>query len=86
MKSKYTKEFREMAVELSYNTDKPINVLCKELNIGNSLLYKWRNEMNPDKKEIIEESKEIKELKIKLAKAEVENQILKKALAICNRM
>jgi transposase-like protein len=86
MKSKYTKEFREMAVELSYNTDKPINILCKELNIGNSLLYKWRNEMNPDKKEIIEESKEIKELKIKLAKAEVENQILKKALAICNRM
>ena len=86
MKSKYTKEFREMAVELSYNTDKPINILCKELNIGNSLLYKWRNEMNPDKKEIIEESKEIKELRIKLAKAEVENQILKKALAICNRM
>ena len=50
------------------------------------MIHNHRNEMNPDKKEIIEESKEIKELKIKLAKAEVENQILKKALAICNRM
>jgi transposase-like protein len=86
MKAKYTKEFREMAVELSYNTDKPISVLCKELNIGNSALYKWRNEMNRDKKEIIEESSEIKELRSRLAKAEVENQILKKALAICNRI
>ena len=36
--------------------------------------------MNPDKKEIIEESKEIKELRSKLSKAEVENQILKKVL------
>ena len=86
MKSSYTKEFKEMAVELSYNTDKAISVLCKELNIGSSALYKWRNEMNPDKKETIEESKEMKELRKKLEKAEVENQILKKALAICNKM
>lgn len=50
MRTKYTKEFRDMAVELSYNTDKPINLLCKELNIGESALYKWRSNLNSEKK------------------------------------
>ncbi|MFN8577137.1 MAG: transposase [Candidatus Sericytochromatia bacterium] len=86
MRAKYTKEFRDMAVELSYNTDKPISNLCKELNIGESALYKWRSKMNPEKKEISQDSKEMKELKKRLEKLEVENQILKKALAICNKI
>jgi transposase-like protein len=75
-----------MSVELSYNTDKSISQLCKELSIGESALYKWRSEMNPKKKERSEDSNEIIELKTKLEKMAVENQILKKALAICNRM
>ncbi len=86
MKNKYTKEFKEMAVELSYNTDKALTQLCKELNVGSSALYRWRNEMSSEKKVENIDSKEIKELKRKLEKLEVENQILKKALAICNKM
>lgn len=80
----YTEEFRKMAVELSYNSDKPLTHICKELGLSGSLLYKWRKDMN---KEVpSSDSKEMKELKKKLVNLEVENQILKKALAICNRM
>lgn len=86
MRGNYTKEFKEMAVELSYNTDKAISQLCKELDIGQSALYKWRSQMSTNSKEISPASNEVKELKKKLEKLEVENQILKKALAICNRM
>ena len=80
----YTEEFRKMAVELSYNSDKPLTQICKELGLSGSLLYKWRKDMGNESK--IPDSKEMKDLKKKLANLEVENQILKKALAICNRM
>jgi transposase len=86
MKKKYTKEFKEMAVELSYNGSKPLTTLCKDLNIGNTSIYKWREEMSEVKKEVSLETKEMKELRKRLEKLEVENQILKKALAICNKM
>jgi transposase len=42
MKRIYTEEFRKMAVELSYNSDKPLTHICKELGLSGSLLYKWR--------------------------------------------
>lgn len=84
MKRIYTEEFRKMAVELSYNSDKPLTHLCKELGVSCSLLYKWRKDMGTESK--MSDSQDLKELKKKLANLEVENQILKKALAICNRM
>lgn len=84
MNKSYTEEFKKMSIELSYNSDKTIIQICKDLNISGSLLYKWRKEMSGEAK--LEDSKEVKELKKKLANLEVENQILKKALAICNRM
>jgi transposase len=84
MKRTYTEEFRKMAVELSYNSDKPLTDICKELGLSGSILYKWRKDMGNESKPL--DSQEIKDLKKKLANLEVENQILKKALAICNRM
>ena len=88
MKRIYTEEFRKMAVlrlrsatiELSYNSDKPLTHICKELSLSGSLLYKWRKDMVNESK--TSDSQEVKELKKKLANLEVENQILKKALAI----
>jgi transposase len=80
----HTEEFKRMAVDLSYNSDKTITQICKELGLSLSLMYKWRKDMNKELKS--PDSQEIKELKKRLANAEVENQILKKALAICNRM
>lgn len=84
MKRNYTKEFKEMAVELSYTSEKPITQLCKELGIGENLIYRWRKDMGSKIK--TPEMDEIKKLKKELAEKEVEIQILKKAMAICNRM
>lgn len=86
MRKNYTKEFKEMAVDLSYNSEKPITQLTKELGIGDNVIYRWRNKMNPDNKSNSEENREIKELKKKITELEVQNQILKKALAICNKI
>ena len=84
MKKFYTEEFKKMTVELSYTSDKPVVEMCKDLGISNSILYRWRKDMNVDAKS--PDSQEVKELKKKLSNLELENQILKKALAICNRM
>ena len=46
MKRIYTEEFRKMAVELSYNSDKPLTHICKELGLSGSLLYKFRKDMS----------------------------------------
>ena len=85
MKKIFTDEFKKMAVDLSYNSDKTVSELSKELGISESGLYLWRSNMKPSKSSKKTEEKDIKELKKKLAKLEVENEILKKALAICNR-
>lgn len=84
MKKFYTEEFKKMTVELSYTSDKPVAEMCKDLGISNSILYRWRKDMSVDAK--LPDSQEVKELKKKLSNLELENQILKKALAICNRM
>ena len=84
MKKFYTEEFKKMTVELSYTSDKPVAEMCKDLGISNSILYRWRKDMSVDAKP--PDSQEVKELKKKLSNLELENQILKKALAICNRM
>jgi len=86
MKKQYTKEFKEMALELSYNSDKPITLLAKELGVPESVIYRWRKNMSPDTTPKSTESTEIKELKKKISNLEVQNEILKKALAICNKM
>ena len=86
MTKPYTKEFKEMAIELSYNSDKPMNLIAKELGIPESVMYNWRKKMSPDSTQKSPETTEIKELKKKISNLEVQNEILKKALAICNKM
>lgn len=83
-KSKYTKDFKEMAVELSYSQDKAVSETARELGINQNLLHKWRNEINPEQSK--KEPDEIKVMKKRIAELEVQNEILKKALAICNKM
>ena len=81
-KTKYTKEFKEMSVELSYNQDKPVT--ARELGINQNVLHKWRKETNPE--QIKKEPDEIKQMKRRISELEVQNEILKKALAICNKI
>lgn len=83
-KSKYTKEFKEMAVELSYNQDKPVSQTAKELGVNQNALHKWRKETNPE--QVKKEPDELKQLKRRISELEVQNEILKKALAICNKI
>lgn len=83
-KTKYTKEFKEMAVELSYNQEKPVSQTARELGINQNVLHKWRNEFNPEQSK--KEPDEMKQMKRRISELEVQNEILKKALAICNKI
>lgn len=86
---KFDKEFKLMTVELSKSRAN-LNELAKELGIRVELLYRWRNELL-DKgagsfpgKHTPEEA-EIARLKKQLRDAEMERDILKKAISIFSR-
>ena len=89
-KRNYTTEFKEKAVELSYARCSVVEI-CGELDIPTSVLSRWRRESDaygrnsfPGKgnPKLTDEQREIAELKKKLRNAELERDILKKAIAI----
>jgi len=90
---KYDQEFKQMAVELSRHRE-DISVLAEELDINPNLLYRWRREAkqamggafpgNGNLKQT-EEQKEIAKLKKELRDAQMERDILKKAVSIFSR-
>jgi transposase len=92
-RKKYDKEFKLMAVELSLKrTDQ--SSLAKELKITPDLLYRWRKELAtkegksfPGNGKVIKTDVEIEMdlLRKKLKDAELENEILKKAVGIFSR-
>lgn len=89
-RKKYSKEFKQKAVELSTvrgNTQQ----IARELGISAELLYRWRKEMkyNPDlafsgngKAQLTAEQKELARIKRELADVKMERDILKKAVSI----
>lgn len=86
----YTVEFKQKAVELSYARGNAAEV-CRELGLNTSVLGRWRREARdygtnsfPGKgnPKLTDEQREIAELKKKLRNAELERDILKKAIAI----
>jgi len=90
---KYDQEFKQMAVELSHHRE-DISKLAEELDINPNLLYRWRREAqqvqegafpghgNPKQ---TEEQKEIARLKKELRDAQMERDILKKAVSIFSK-
>jgi transposase len=90
---KYDPEFKQMAVELSKHRE-DIKALAAELEIKPDLLYRWRREAlhhqeasfpgqgNP---KLTEEEKEIARLKKELREAQLERDILKKAVSIFSK-
>lgn len=86
----YTLEFKQKAVELSYVKGSVAQV-CEDLDILPAVLYRWRKEQknygknsfpgrgNP---KMTDEQKEIVRLKKQLKEAELERDILKKAIGI----
>lgn len=89
-KRNYTVDFKEKAIELSYARGSVVEI-CRELDIPTSVLSRWRKESNAYGKnsfpgkgnpKLTDEQKEIAELKKRLRNAELERDILKKAIAI----
>ena len=89
----YDRIFKEKAVQLSYERDN-ISLLAKELGITAALLYKWRQDYQefgmgsfPGKGnlKLSPEQEKIHELEKKLKEAELERDILKKAISIFSK-
>lgn len=81
----YTPEFKEQAVQLSYTNGKPVSETAADLGLMANLLHRWRREtkeagrMFPGHGKSRDE--EIAALKKQLKQAELERDILKKAVS-----
>ena len=89
----YDKSFKEKAVELSYDRTN-ISELSRELGITVPQLYKWRKEFEEfgegsfpgkGKLKLTPEQEKIHELEKRLKDAELERDILKKAIGIFSK-
>lgn len=90
---KFDSEFKKMVVELSYQRG-DIAELAKEMEINPEMIYRWRKEFEKHQgasfpghgnKIMTEEQKEIARLKKELRDAQLERDILKKAVSIFSR-
>ncbi len=91
MHRNFDDSFKIMAVDLSVVRGSVAEV-AKELDVDPSLLSKWRrdpryngNKALPDNPKISPEEQELRILRKKLRDAELERDILKKAIAIFSR-
>lgn len=90
---KFDREFKQMVVDLSHQRE-DISALAKEMEISVNFIYRWRKELETHQgasfpghgnKIQSEEQKEISRLKKALRDAELERDILKKAVSIFSR-
>jgi transposase-like protein len=89
---KYTKEFKESAVELyrSRSNEKTVNEIAEELGISPDNLYRWLRETEAGEKDNLKvfpgqgvpRDEELARLKKENADLRETNEILKKAMAI----
>jgi transposase len=91
-RQKYTREFKIEAAKLSYNSDKPVEEIAKDLGVSQSSLNRWRSEYRADPDQAFpgngqmkERDAEVARLRKELTEARMENEILKKAVAIFTR-
>jgi transposase len=87
----FDESFKKMAVDLSYLKGS-VSEAAKELDLSASRLSKWRMDPRynggtvlPFNPKLSPEEQEIRTLKKKLKDAELENMILKKAVAIFSK-
>jgi transposase len=97
LRRKYDADFKRSAIELILN-GQSITQVSQSLGIGESLLYKWRNEQTgkPNKKgssitsstlnEVSSVYSENEALRKQVKQLEMERDILKKALGIFSRV
>jgi transposase len=89
----FDREFKQMVIELSNNRG-DITALAAELDIRADLIYRWRRESTTHRdasfpgqgnKILTEDQKEIARLKKELRVAQMERDILKKAVSIFSK-
>ena len=81
---RYTEEFKRQIIDL-YLACKPITVLAEEHGLIEQTTYRWKRLYAPSVEVDEEQSisfKDYKELQKKIKQLEMENEILKKAIAI----
>jgi transposase len=90
---RFDREYKQMVVELA-NTKEDLSALAAELDLRRDLIYRWRREALANKdasfpgqgnKTMTEEQKEIAMLKKELRDAQLERDILKKAVGIFSK-
>ncbi len=90
---RFDREYKQMVIELA-NTREDISVLAAELDLRPDLIYRWRREAlandgasfpGQGNKMMTEEQKEIARLKKELRDAQLERDILKKAVGIFSK-
>ncbi len=86
----YPREFREGAVQLARQGDRPIAAIAKELGIAESCLRNWLKQDQLDRRErddglTSKEREELRELRRRVRRLEQEKEILRKAAAFFAR-
>ena len=87
MKKKYSDDFKRQIINL-LNEGKTPTFLSKQYQIERQLIYLWKNKFvqtKIPKEDLTADQKRIIELEKKLKNAELDNEILLKALAISGR-
>ena len=86
----YTSEFKEQAVKLSYTNGQPVSETAAHLGLRANLLHRWRREAKEAGRAFPGHGKardeEIAELKRQLRQAQLERDILKRAVSFFAQM
>ncbi len=91
---RYDPDFKRNAVQLTDDPGRSVQDVADSLGISKDLLYKWRREFRAKeelafpgngREALTEQEKKIRDLEKKLKDAEMERDILKKAVAIFSR-
>jgi transposase len=86
----YPREFREGAVTLARQGDRPIREIAQELGIAESCLRNWLHQDQVDRRErddglTSKEREELRDLRRRVKRLEQEKEILRKAAAFFAR-
>ncbi len=83
IRKKYDEEFKKNAVKLSYASPKSVRQVAEDLGISENRLYAWRKKYTAegDKTRWATLEEENKALRLQLAEARIEADMLKKATA-----
>ena len=91
-KRKYDKEFKEDAVRIVLEGDRPVRDVARDLGVHENMLHRWRREYLKDKEEsfpgkghLKSKDEELLRMRRRLQDVEEERDILKKALAIFSK-